>query len=153
MDGKKDMPAGFTIREFRLGEYAELLRLWERAGLGCKPEGRDSLEEMRKQMGREFTIPLVVEGPEGELVASLFCTHDGRRGWINRLAVAPGHRNKGIARSLVREGEGRLREKGIRIVAALVEDGNSTSLEVFQHLGYFKHDDITYFSKREDADV
>ena len=104
-------------------------------------------------MAQDHTIPLVVEGPDGALAASLFCTHDGRRGWINRLAVAPEHRNIGIARSLMKEGERRLWEKGIRIVASLVEDDNAVSLEVFERLGYVRHENIVYFSKREHADV
>jgi len=36
-----------------------------------------------------------------ELVGSVLASHDERKGWLNRLAVAPNHRRRGPARRLI----------------------------------------------------
>ncbi len=141
-----------TIRELRLADYNALITLWEEAGLPYKPEGRDSRDEIGRQIRQPTSIYLVAE-TDGAFIGSLLCTHDGRKGWINRLAVAPAYRRHGIARRLVEEAEKRLSALGIEIYACLVEDWNAASLEVFKRLGYQRHSDIIYFSKRKNSDV
>jgi ribosomal protein S18 acetylase RimI-like enzyme len=76
-------------------------------------------------------------------------THDGRKGWINRLAVAPEFRHQGIAQLLLKEAEEEISRKGIEIVTCLIEDYNQTSMDFFQKAGYIKHNDIIYFTKRK----
>ena len=65
----------------------------------------------------------------------------------------PEHQGKGIAQNLVEEMEKRLKAKGFRIIATLIEDGHETSMALFKKAGYIVHDDITYLTKREDSDV
>lgn len=141
-----------TIRELRLADYNALITLWEQAGLPYRPEGRDSREEIERQMRQPTSIYLAAE-TDGALIGSLLCTHDGRKGWINRLAVAPAYRRRGIARRLVEEAERRLSALGIEIYACLIEDWNAASMQFFERLGYQKHSDILYFSKRRNPDV
>jgi len=87
------------------------------------------------------------------LVGSILGTHDGRKGWMNRLAVVPEYRRNGIARMLITETEKRLAGLGIEIFACLIEDWNLSSLQFFKELGYTKHYDIHYLSKRKHTDV
>ena len=87
------------------------------------------------------------------MVGAILGTHDGRKGWLNRMAVAPDHRKRGIAAMLVRAVEQRLIDLGIEIFACQIEDWNETSMIVFEHLGYTRHDDIIYFTKRLRPDV
>ncbi len=140
------------IRELSINDYNSLISLWEMAELPYKPNGRDSRENIRKQIEQNRSIYLVAE-MGGKIVGSVLATHDGRKGWINRIAVIPEHRMKGIAAKLVEEAENRIYKLGIKIVACLVEDWNTSSMGVFEKLGYTKHDDIIYFTKRENSDV
>lgn len=143
---------GMTIREFRMADYEDMISLWEDAGLPYKPLGRDSRESIERQMNLECSIYLVAE-VDGRLVGSILATHDGRKGWINRIAVLPPYRKRGIAAGLVEEAERRISGLGIDITACLVEDWNASSMEVFEKLGYTKHPDIIYFTKRKNSDV
>jgi ribosomal protein S18 acetylase RimI-like enzyme len=129
-------------------DYDPLMSIWDGARLTYKPRGRDRRDKIEREIKGLNAVFLVAE-IEGKLVGSVFATHDGRKGWINRLAVSPAFRRRGIAQKLVREAEGRLAERGIEIVACLIEDANAGSKRFFESIGYQRFDDISYFTKRK----
>jgi len=138
------------IREFRIEDYDRVIELWAEGALPLKPEGRDSRENIARQTRLPNAIFLVAEeGEGGPIVGTVLATHDGRKGWINRLAVEAASRRKGIGARLVREAERRLEAMGMDILACLIEDGNALSMSVFERLGYKKHPEIIYFAKRK----
>ena len=92
-------------------------------------------------------IFLVAES-EGTLVGTVIATHEGRKGWINRLAVDPGFRRQGIGSRLVREAEDRLKGLGVDVLACLIGEGNDASVRTFETLGYERHPEIHYFVKK-----
>lgn len=139
------------IRELTLDDYDRLVEIWTKAGLSHRPQGRDANEHFRTEISRETAVFLGAE-VDDMLVGVLLGTHDGRKGWINRLAVLPGYRNRGIGSALVTEVEQRLNVLGIKIVTCLIEDGNDASGNFFESIGYVRHPDITYFSKRQADD-
>ena len=133
-------------------DYDALIRLWNDAELPYKPQGRDRRDDIERQLNQPNTLYLIAE-IDNRIVGSILGTHDSRKGWINRLAVSPSHRRRGLAKRLVKEVEDRFLELGIDIMASMVEDWNTMSLEVFERLGYKRHPDIIYFSKRENPEV
>ena len=138
------------IREFRIEDYDRVIELWAEGALPLKPEGRDSRENIARQTRLPNVIFLVAEeGEGGPIVGTVLATHDGRKGWINRLAVEAASRRKGIGARLAREAERRLEAMGMDILACLIEDGNVLSMSVFERLGYKKHPEIIYFAKRK----
>jgi N-acetylglutamate synthase len=141
-----------SIRKLDIADYDALCVLWQESGLPYRPHGRDTRQNIASQIKNDCSIYLVAED-EGEIIGAILGTHDGRKGWINRLAVSPNHRGLGVARMLVQEVEQELIRLGIEIFACQIEDWNTTSMSIFDHLGYTRHDDITYFSKRLRPDV
>lgn len=140
------------IRPLSIDSYDSMISLWERAGLPSRPKGRDSVEEMKKEMVRD--PDLIFGAFEGEeLVGVILGTDDGRKGWINRLAVEQKYRRKNVAIQLIDKLEKALKKRGRKIICTLVEDWNEASLNLFKKSGYTKHDDILYLSKRENDDV
>ena len=140
------------IRKLTIGDYDKMIKLWERSSLPFKPKGRDSRQEIARQIREnpEFFLGAF----EGKTLAGVVIgSHDGRKGWINRLAVDPEYRMQGIAQLLIARMEKSLREKGARIICALVEELNLDSISLFEKLGYVTHRDILYVSKRESEDV
>ena len=73
---------------------------------------------------------------DGRIIGAVMGTHDARKGWINRLAVHPDHRRRGVASALAARVEQSLAEDGMEIFAALIEDENETSCRLFEALGY-----------------
>ena len=132
-------------------EYDKVLQLWEETGLPCHPRGRDAPDRVRVQLDDPHTCFLVAE-TDGRLVGTLILTHDTRKGWLNRLAVRPDYRGKGIATVLVRAAEEHFEKEGIEVVSALIQDTNVDSRRLFSTLGYEYDPRVTYYSKRKRPD-
>ncbi len=143
--------AEMTIRQFTMNDYPAVRDLWTQAGLPFRPLGRDRDDRVAAEITRDTAVFLVAE-TGGRLAGVVFGTHDGRRGWINRLAVAPDFQRRGVARRLVREVERRLEALGLEITSALIESDNEASLGFFAAIGYVRGDDVEYFSKRRSVD-
>jgi ribosomal protein S18 acetylase RimI-like enzyme len=150
-DGRPGLP-GVIIRDMRPAEYQAVQCLWADAGLPFRPKGRDRPDKVAVEVQRGTAVFVVAE-VEGELAGVVLGTHDGRKGWINRLAVAPAYRRRGIARLLVQEVEARLAELGMEITAALIETPNAASLAFFRAIGYSHDPEIEYVSKRRSCDT
>lgn len=140
------------IRQLRKEDYDALIALWNDAQLSYKPKGRDKRDNIERELKNPTAIFLVVE-KDNKLIGSIFGSHDGRKGWINRLAVAPVYRKQGIATKLLKNVENRLYEMGIDIIACLVEEWNTGSMQFFEKMEYRRHHDIIYFTKRKCPDV
>jgi ribosomal protein S18 acetylase RimI-like enzyme len=140
------------IRVLTIKDYDEIIDLWKVAGLPFKPHGRDSREAIAWQM-HENPDFFLGAFENGRLIGIVILSCDGRKGWINRLAVHPQHQRQGIAKALIVEGERILRKHGIRIFCALIEDYNEVSKNLFRKCGYVEHRDIIYFSKRDSEEI
>ena len=147
------MADGIIFRDFRPGDYGRVMELWAEGGLPLKPQGRDTRENIVRQVALPNVRFIVAEGGDGRVVGTVLATHDGRKGWINRLAVDAALRRRGLGARLVAEAERWLEAQGLDILACLIEDGNAVSMAVFESLGYKKHPEIIYFAKRRRPDV
>jgi ribosomal protein S18 acetylase RimI-like enzyme len=140
------------IRDLRPEDYDGLIVLWGEAGLPCRLHGRDGRERIAREIEGACSVFLAAE-EEGRLIGAVLGTHDGRKGWVNRLAVLPEHRGRGVGSALVAEVERRLLGSGIEIVACLIEGWNEGSKTFFERIGYVPHRDIVYYSKRRSPDT
>jgi ribosomal protein S18 acetylase RimI-like enzyme len=140
------------IRNFNSGEYTHLIDLWQRAGLSHKPRGRDKKEHLIRELRNPASRLLVAEY-RNRIIGSVLATHDGRKGWINRLAVDIPWRKQGLARRLIRSAEEFLHKQKIMIIACLIEDFNLPSLELFKQCGYREFKGVHYLTKRQYEDV
>lgn len=134
------------IRSMQIADYDAVIALWERAGLSYEPQGRDSFSAISRQL-QAFGHLMFVAEADGQIIGTVFGSHDGRKGWINRLAVDPRYRRQGLAQQLVQRAEEALACEGLRIIAALIEAPNVPSLALFKRLDYEERRDIVYFRK------
>jgi ribosomal protein S18 acetylase RimI-like enzyme len=155
--GAQDMetriPTSVEVHTLTMENYESIVELWRRAGLSIKPKGRDSRQMIEKQMQ---TLPECFIGAfyEGRLVGVVIGSYDGRmKGWINRLAVDPAWRRRGIAEQLISRAEEALKKRGAAIFCALIETPNEESAKLFRKMGYVTHKEILYVTKRESEEA
>jgi ribosomal protein S18 acetylase RimI-like enzyme len=136
-----------TLCDLTTADYDAILALWQAGGLPVRPTGRDAAEAFGRQMATGIQRVIGLRDSD-RLVAVVALTHDGRKGWINRLAVDPAYRRRGLAQRLVAEAERWFSEDlGLEVWAALIEEENIASLTLFDRLGYRRHN-LVYVSKR-----
>lgn len=71
-----------------------------------------------------------------EVVATVMVGHDGHRGWIYYVAVAPNLRGRGLGHALVDAAEEWLRERGIPKVMLMVRAANTQVLDFYEEQGF-----------------
>lgn len=87
------------IRPMIREDYDAVTALWQATeGVGLNES--DSRENTEAYLRRNPELSLVAL-QDDELIAAVLCGHDGRRGFLHHLAVAPLFRGQGIARRMV----------------------------------------------------
>lgn len=133
------------LREFRITDYERVLALWRRVGLIIRPG--DDLESIRLKLQRDSDLFLVSEENQ-VIIGVVMGAWDGRRGWINRLAIDPAFQRRGVATRMLEEVEARLSQKGAKKVNAQVYEWNERSLQFFKARGYEVHSDLVMVGKQ-----
>ena len=131
------------IRQYKNDDHPQVLALWQSSGLVT---GRsDTRESLQKQMKRDPDLFLVAE-EDGRIIGVIMGRWEGRRGWINRLAIVPEHRNNKLGSKLVEEVEERLKTKGCEKVNLLIDGGNASVQDFYRKIGY-SNDDLIFMEK------
>jgi ribosomal protein S18 acetylase RimI-like enzyme len=84
---------------------------------------------------------------DGALVATAVVGHDGHRGWVYYLAVAPATRGRGLGRAMMDACERWLADRGVPKLNLMVRVGNEPVLGFYDALGYGR-DEVVVMSRR-----
>jgi ribosomal protein S18 acetylase RimI-like enzyme len=123
-----------STREFVIDDYDKAVALWNLAE-GVEVAEGDSKEEIRTYLLRNPGLSRVSEA-NGTVVGAVLCGHDGRRGLIYHLAVAPAYHGKGIGKRLVRECVMHLRATGIVRALIFVAGDNAGAHSFWRRIGW-----------------
>ena len=131
-----------NITEMTIADYDEVLALWQEAeGVGLHLDECDSREGVSMYLVRNPGTCFVTR--EGEkLIGVVLCGNDGRRGYLNHLAVAEGYRRRGIGTALVARCTAALKEMGIAKCNLFVFTANEGALEFWRKLGWCCYDEF-----------
>ena len=140
-----------VIRRLTAADYDEMIRVWSVSGLPFKPNGRESRPMIEAELARPHCA-FFGTFDDDKMVALAIANYDGRRAWINRLAVDPDYRHLGLAAELIEQCEEFLAQYGDVMICALIEEMNLPSMGLFEKSGYACLREITYWSKRPRPD-
>lgn len=65
--------------------------------------------------------------------------------WINEVSVAPTHRQRGVAKALIKELESALRAKGAQAIWLATEHDNTAARATYRSLGYTETEGIVMY--------
>ncbi len=137
-------PAAATLRSFTEADIAAALALWRGLpGVGLTAE--DAPAPLAAFLARNPGLSLVACA-DGQLVGTLLCGHDGRRGLLHHLAVDARWQRGGIGRRLLDHGLAALHQAGIAKAHLLVINGNHAAQAFWQHGGAQRRGDVALWS-------
>jgi ribosomal protein S18 acetylase RimI-like enzyme len=132
------------MRPFELSDYPAARALWERTpGVGLS--SADEPAAIEAFLARKPNLSLVAT-TDGQLVGTVLCGHDGRRGLIHHLVTAPEHRRSGIGRRLLLGALQGLRQAGIGKCHVLVFRDNADGVAFWRGIGAEERVELTLFS-------
>ena len=138
------------IIPLRIEDYDEAVGLWHAVeGLQLRTvDSRDGIARyLERNPGCSFAARV-----RGVLVGTALCGHDGRRGYLHHLAVAPEHRRYGVATALVECCLDALERRGIAKCLAFVIADNTSGLSFWTRIGWQLRGDLAVVSAIRGAD-
>lgn len=123
-----------VVRSFRPDDESAVVAIWDDAFPGGPPRNAPSAYIARK-VERDPELLWVAED-EGAVVGVVVAGYDGVRGWLYHLAVAPTHRRKGIATSLIERAVESLRALGCIKVNLQVRRDKEDVRAMYEALGW-----------------
>jgi ribosomal protein S18 acetylase RimI-like enzyme len=127
------------IRELDMADYEQVYALWS-SDPGISLNECDSRQNIASYLDRNPGMSFVaLEGRE--LVGAVLCGHDGRRGYLHHLVVAPAYRRRGIGGALFKRCLERLAELGIAKCNLFTMTDNATARAFWRAAGCTEHAD------------
>lgn len=128
------------------GDYDGVYELWTNIpgmDINSTDDSREGVEKYLKRNPTTSFVALV----DGKIVGAILAGHDGRRGFIQHLAVLPEFRKHGIASALVDRAMNALEEEGIHKAALLAFKKNELGNGFWDKMEFIVREDVYYRNK------
>ena len=122
-----------SFRPIGDSDIEAVVALWDACGL-TRP-WNDPYKDISFARGKPSSEVLVAE-IDGIIAASVMVGHDGHRGMLYYVAVAPARQGKGLGKAAVRAAEAWLRERDVWKINLLVRSENGKVKRFYEELGY-----------------
>src|SRR6516225_12435245 len=122
------------IRTMTPEDYNAVYALWSGTeGMGLS--AADSRERIGHFRERNPGLSLVAQDQK-EIIGTVLCGHDGRRGYVHHLAVTRGYRGHGIGKKLVQTCLENLAAIGIQKCHAFLHRNNTEGKRFWRKVGW-----------------
>lgn len=133
-----------TIRTMRIEDYDGVFALWSSIhGFGLRSLD-DSREGIAGFLRRNPTTSVVAE-KEGQIVGTILCGHDGRRGCFYHVCVREDSRKRGVGKAMAEKAMKALREEGIHKVSLIAFQKNEVGNCFWKGVGWTFREDLNYY--------
>lgn len=142
MPAESPLTVPLNIRDLTIGDYDSVMALWN-SSTGVRAQ--ETREELSRILARNPGLSCVAVSGE-QLAAGVLCCHDGRRGYLYHLAVAPAFQRQGLAKRLVGRCLNGLKAAGIlRCTIFLIADNAAGEL-FWRQTGWRERTDLKAFA-------
>ncbi|GLO60578.1 N-acetyltransferase [Vibrio sp. MACH09] len=133
-----------TIRRLTIADYDQVIALWSTTEAMLLRDA-DSRQSIERYLNHNPGLSFVVER-EGQIVAAILVGTDGRRGYVQHLAVAQSQRGGGIGKQLISSAINALSAIGISKTHLFVANDNINAKQFYESLGWFPRDEVRMYS-------
>lgn len=132
------------IRKMDIADYDEVIALWGQTE-GMRIRDADSRESIASYLERNPDLSFVAL-IGNKIVGAVLVGTDGRRGYLQHLAVSTHFRGKKLGRELVNQAVKSLAKIGIPKTHLFVYNDNINAQQFYERLGWFIRDEIRMYS-------
>lgn len=134
----------YKIRNMKAEDYPNVFALWRGIdGFGIRSID-DSKEGVERFLKRNPTTSVVAESG-GEIVGSISCGHDGRRGCFYHVCVKKEFRKQGIGKAMAVEAMKALQTEKINKVCLIAFTANEVGNQFWKSVGWTFRQDLNYY--------
>ncbi|MBO6054849.1 MAG: GNAT family N-acetyltransferase [Oscillospiraceae bacterium] len=134
----------FTLSVMTIADYPEVRDLWMTIKGFAIRSIDDSFEGVQRFLKRNPTTSVVAR-KNGELVGSILCGHDGRRGCFYHVCVREDQRRQGIGKAMVVFCMKALAEEKISKVSLIAFSTNDIGNAFWNEIGWVRRLDLNYY--------
>lgn len=138
------MMDGITIRSMTIEDYDGVYALWMTIKGFAIRSVDDAREGVERFLSRNPGIS-VAAVKDGEIVGSILCGHDGRRGCLYHVCVREDCRMQGIGKSMVIYCMDALEREHISKVSLIAFTKNDLGNAFWKGIGWTKREDLNYY--------
>jgi ribosomal protein S18 acetylase RimI-like enzyme len=131
------------ICPMEIKHYDQVAKLWRKAmgtAVSLEFDSRERIDAYLKRNPYMSTVALA----NGEVVGTVLCGHDGRRGTHYHVAVSQEHRRKGIGRKMVERSLSCLKQEGIDTAVLFAHVENVDAVEHWKKSGWPSYPNVLY---------
>ncbi|WP_341302205.1 GNAT family N-acetyltransferase [Lysinibacillus sp. FSL H8-0500] len=99
------------FREFTLLDFDLVIELWEKARLILSFS--DTYDGLKEKLKRDPKLFSVLE-EDSRIIGVVMGSYDGRKGWINHLAIDPEYQGRNIGQQIIEELESRFKKWAVK---------------------------------------
>jgi ribosomal protein S18 acetylase RimI-like enzyme len=132
------------VRLMTIEDYEQVHALWMTIKGFSIRSIDDSKEGVERFLKRNPTTS-VVAIEDGKVVGAILCGHDGRRGCLYHVCVAPDYRRRGIGKSMVVFCMDALKKEKINKVSLIAFTKNDIGNAFLHHVGWVEREDLNYY--------
>lgn len=135
------------IQEMTIQDYVEVYALWQESE-GIEVSEVDSEDDIARFLEQNLGLSFVARDND-RLVGAVLCGHDGRRGYIDQLAVRKSHRRQGIGKAMVARCLYNLMRIGIHKWHLIVLEDNQDAIAFWKKIGWAKRVELVTMSSHQ----
>lgn len=132
------------VRTMTIEDYQGVHDLWMTIKGFAIRSIDDSREGVERFLKRNPATSVVAE-ENGEIVGSILCGHDGRRGCLYHVCVREDCRMRGIGKSMVVRCMEELEKEKISKVSLIAFTENDIGNAFWREIGWTKREDLNYY--------
>ena len=138
------MTEEIKIRAMKIEDFDQVHALWMKiSGFGIRSID-DSREGVERFLKRNPKCSVVAE-KDGQIIGSILCGHDGRRGCLYHVCVHPDYRKQSIGKSMVVFAMQALKKDQINKVCLIAFTKNDIGNAYWKEIGWTRREDLNYY--------
>lgn len=123
------------IRNFRQGDFAGIMEVWQATDLG-RPERGDDEETIKRSLSLGGCMQVMCdENKNGTIIGTSWMTFDGRRIHLHHFGILPEYQGQGLSKQLLKESLRFVKEKGFQVKIE-VSRSNTIALGLYKKAGF-----------------